>query len=296
MSKIHIISAMGVAPEQPINAATLTDLDTVDSNRVHIVGPVSPAPVVTITSFGPGTLVEKRCRFDARIIIQHDPVHLILLTGANRSANAGDVGEYFADQNGVWREESWQPKSSTITYTTSQNIFVPFPFTKAFIKLVGGGGGGSNASGIPRGAGGCGGYLEKTLTGLVPGATIQFTAGIGGLGSQNGGQSLLQSGSLTIPTLTANGGSSGLNIGAATSPGGTATGGDVNITGGAGHGIVGGSATVDGTYDSHSNAISPAQTSAVNVGGLPLGGGGITVTTGAALPAAPGLCIITWSL
>jgi len=82
------------------------------------------------------------------------------------------------------------------------------------VRLVGGGGGVDLTSGSSTQlalAGGAGAYLEKTLTALTAGKTLQLTIGAGGSNSgATGGNTVLATGitgtTQTITTLTACGG------------------------------------------------------------------------------------------
>jgi hypothetical protein len=293
MSKIKIRAAMGNAPEMPVTAAATTDLDSADSNRVHVVGPVSPAPVITITSFGPGTLVEKRVRFDARVIIHHNPPNLILLSGSDRTPNAGDVGKYYADSNGVWREEEWNPApyTQTILVASSTKIFCPVGFTKAFIRLQGPGGPVSTF-GPGTHVGTNGGYAEKTVQ-AIPGQFATLTIGVASGTSPTNSRFFTFAGASPPPPYpdTWQIGDIQANAGSTTLGGpGTATGGDVNITGGV------------GTYDSGTNTASmpagplcPAQS--INSGhlvGANYGGGALSVDGVTPVLGGAGVCMITW--
>jgi hypothetical protein len=296
MSKIHIISAMGNAAEQPITAAALTDLDSIDSNRVHVVGPIAPDPVVTINSFGPGTLVEKRVRFDARVIIHHNPPNLILLSGKDRTPNAGDVGKYYADSNGVWREESWDAAPWTQIFTVTPpggKVYVPVGFTQAFIRMQAPGGhNGTGVGGAPYHFGANGGYLEKTVQ-AVAGQYASLSLVLTPSNSTTQSQFLTSAGgsppppypdTWSIPTLTVTGGSQ-LGIGAP--QGGTASGGDVNTPG-----LVG--SFVGGVAAMPAGPMCAAQS--INSGhavGLDYGGGCVSVD-GVNTLGGNGFCSITW--
>lgn len=291
MSKIHIVAAVGNAPEQPINAAATTDLDSVDSNRVHIVGPIAPAPIVTITSFGPGTLVEKRVRFDTRVILHHNPPNLILLSGADRTPNAGDIGKYYADGSGVWREEEWIQANWTQIWTTANalKVFCPSGFNSAFIQLVGGG----SSSSFNGHFGANGGYAEKTVV-AVPGQYATLTTGTVSTTSR-----LTQSQGASPPPPYPDTWAVGDIIAspATNAVGGPSSGGDVNIPG------------LVGSYNSGTNiaampagpgsskgvaSMCPAQS--INSGhanGALYGGGGIAVD-GITAIGGQSVAYITW--
>lgn len=111
-----------------------------------------------------------------------------------------------------------------ITATGTATITIPTGATRCQVTLVGAGGSVSAASNAY--GGGAGATLFKLLTGLVAGSTLSLS--VGAVGSGNGGNTTLSSGTQIISTLTAGGGS---GINGSPGPGGTATGGDVNITG-----------------------------------------------------------------
>lgn len=169
---------------------------------------------------------------------------------------------------------------SVVTYTTSQTITIPTGATKAFIRMVGGGGGASGTSGGVPSDGGGAGYLEKTLTGLTAGNTLTLTIGAGGSTTgTNGTASTLASGTQTITTLTAGGGpGDNSQSGAA---GGTATNGDVNITGGAGNSTLGGGMSHFSMLHGGGNATG-------------FGGGGASLNSSTGGTGSNGLCIIMW--
>jgi len=284
MSKIHYVAALGNAPEKPINAAALTDLDSIDSNRIHVIGPVSPDPVVTIGSFGPGTLVTKRVRFDARIIIHHNPPNLLLPIAVDRTTNPGDVGKYYADANGVWREEQWIPADWTqqfLVTPTNSRVTCPIGFTKAFIQLCGMGGAVGGSTHVSRN----GGYLEKTVP-AVPGQYARLIVGTyavpnasrlytfpGGAAPETPFPDTWMVGDLIC-------GASGNAV---------ATGGDYNLPG------------VAGVYNAGTNTASQSGTGmcaaqSINAGhvkGANYGGGALSVD-GVAVNGADGACFITW--
>jgi hypothetical protein len=123
--------------------------------------------------------------------------------------------------------------------------------TALVVQLVGGGAGGA---GIPAtsagtaaagGGGGAGGFVQRYITGLLPGTTFLYRCGFAGQGGAEGVNAGV-AGSETIfdganNYLQANGGSGGGSMNAGSSivfasggQGGTALGGDLNLTGMAG--------------------------------------------------------------
>lgn len=181
---------------------------------------------------------------------------------------------------------------SIVYYNSTQTITIPVGATKAFVKMIGGGGGAKcdAAPAVIAGAG-AGAYLEKYLTGLTPGNTLAFTLGAGGTSAPgNGGNTTLASGSQTITTLTAGG---GLAVHATAgspvnnSSGGTSTNGDLNSTG------VGGNAeniTVSGPCVSGGGTVGGGAFGAP----FPFLGQGATAGQGGAAAGTAGLGIIFW--
>lgn len=204
----------------------------------------------------------------------------------------------------IWKPVSAAPKGGLIGvnfYMASQAISIPSGVTQAFVQMWGGSGGSGGANNsFSAGTGGAG-YLEKFLTGLVAGNTMNFTFGaagaggtVGGAGTA-GGNSSLSSGSQSIPMMTA-GGSPGTPPGTATTwpayfapggAGGTATGGDINIAG------TNGFSTPENTSVwnalAGSNNFSEGATGVGSAG--PAGGAGPAVSGNA---GTPGGLKITW--
>lgn len=141
-----------------------------------------------------------------------------------------------------------------VYYTSSQTITIPNGAHQALVQMwgsTGGSGGVSNTNSLGTGAGG---YLEKLLTGLVPGNTLIFAqgpagaAGLANAAGGSGGVTTLSSGTQAIGTLTCNG-STGTGP-LSTSPislGGSATGGDINVLGQNGPYAPGGTSTTSTT-------------------------------------------------
>ncbi len=303
---------MGNAPELPITAAALTDLDSVDSNRIHVVGPGLTAPTVTITSLGPGTLVEKRCRFDGNIIVHHDPAHLINLSKADRTMFAGDVVHYYADANGVWREEDYINQQFVQKFTTSQtnSVIMPVGYPRALFQLVGQGGVPGSFGAFVAGAASTGGYCEKLFTGCIGGGRFSITVDTSaqsfcGVASGN------QPGGFVFPGSTFNAAGAPLQnylIGGGAGQSSPASfGGDINEGPIAGTYVAGVRASTPGII-AHLNpitgaALTPAQQVLAASGpkfltGLPDGGGAVAVDVTGATTAnfkpGPPAVYITW--
>jgi hypothetical protein len=156
--------------------------------------------------------------------------------------------------------------SRQVFSTSNASLPIPATATKAVIAMWGGtgGSGGAAVANILTGGTGAAGYLEKYLTGLTPGATLNYTQGAAGAAGTGGGTdggsgtaSTLASGTQVIGTLTANGsaGSLGSTLGGTVTSGtagGTATGGDLNLTGTAGQDPTG---AVSGTSNNASPGV-----------------------------------------
>lgn len=214
-------------------------------------------------------------------------------TGVVQTLGALGASGTVLTSNGASALPSFQASSSggivsTVYYTSTQTITIPATATKAWIRLVGGGGG-SQSGGVANGAAGAGGYLEKYLSGLTPGGTIALVVGAAGAANGAGGNSSLASGTQTITTLTANGGAAGPNSSAG-GAGGTCTNGDINVQGGQGLVVTPVVACVAGTQ------------LAVAGGSNPLGQGGATPTgfgsggSGSNVAGKIGVCIIQWAI
>lgn len=335
--------AMANSPEVELSAASTVNLapadESVDSNRVHITGTgtinsfgvaygydaqpdldildedgnvVGTEPVPPLR---PPWSVTKHVRFDVGITLHHNPPTLDLLSKADRLTRDKDFGIYTSDGDGLghWTEEDFKHPNtdptnpppfqrSIIYYTTSQTLTIPAFAQSALVTMVGGGGYalGNYSS---AGAGGCGGYLEKALTNLVPGNTLVLTVGAGGNAtSQNGGNTVLAAGTQIIATITAAGGGHGNGVGGV---GGIATGGDLNISGGDGRATA---SDPYGTYNAEmstgGNPLSPPQSTrgiGLAVAGKGYGGGALAagdpnqVFTNFSANGAPGVCKIDWT-
>jgi hypothetical protein len=250
-------ATVNIAPPDVLDADGDPQSNPVDTNRVIITGSG------TINSFGQACggavgeqgekcTVTKKLTFQPTsgqtITLHHNPPTLTLLGGIDRNITVECFGEYQSDPSGNWQETQFYSSAtspvsargglqSLIYYNASATITIPPLATRAWIRMWGGAGGSayyySSGTGAP-------GYLEKWLTGIVPGNTLIFTRGNGGAPGDNSGShysgdngtaSILASGTQTIGTLTANG-TLGVNYGDQNpSPGGTATGGDINLKG-----------------------------------------------------------------
>lgn len=269
------IIALGDAPEVELQAAAEVDIapadDSVNSNRVRVVGEG------TVSSLGVACgglrrsdvlppedeaatddvmTVTKQVTWDpsgAGILLKHNPPGLSLLGGVDRLIKTKSFGEYQSDVDGWWTELQFSQSDlppvgdggliSFVVYSSSQTITIPPNCTKAWIRMWGASGAAGGTGDVNHASAGVGsgGYLEKYQSGLVPGKTLIFTRGNGGITQNNGagawyGQpgsaSTLVSGTQSIGTLTANGSNGTDYAGTGPgSPGGTASGGDLNYTG-----------------------------------------------------------------
>jgi hypothetical protein len=205
-----------IAPTAPVGDSSNRVADTafVTAAIATAVGPLEPFP----SASGTGSL--------------------IYWNGSAWAAFAGNSsGTSFLTESsaGVPSWSSGPTVSGALVSIYTQNaagtytVTIPSNATKGRVRLWGGQGG-SFTSGV---GGGGGGYLEKYLTGLTGGDTLDLTVGAQGTNSasspSNGGASTLSSGSQSISTLTANGGTAGASTVAGI--GATASGGDINIAG-----------------------------------------------------------------
>jgi hypothetical protein len=152
-------------------------------------------------------------------------------------------GQSYVRKNGTWvpLPSGYVKNIVTSYYMSSQTILIPAGATEGLVVMWGSTGGSGGVTNADSQGTGAGGYLEKMLTGLVPGNTLVFTLGAAGAAGAiagnggNAGTTTLTSGTQTIGTLTCNGSAGGgANYGTGETLGGTATGGDVNIQGQAG--------------------------------------------------------------
>jgi hypothetical protein len=240
-------AARADAPPAVALAAATVDLAAQDSNDVEISNP--PDTDITISSFGSGVpWMRIKVKFVGSKITVNIPA-------VNKLYYPGNVSIFRALADGSWYEEvvvtpgGGGPESG---YTSSQTIKIIAPSAK--IKMWGGSAGSNGVelfdnsfSGAPltNAATGAGSYLEKSLSGLVPGQTLTFTFGAKGHGGNcafnngnpvtaggAGGNSILASGTQTISTLTAGGSPIAPFVTTPTGGlGGVASGGDINING-----------------------------------------------------------------
>jgi hypothetical protein len=163
--------------------------------------------------------------------------------GGGGITDAPTDGQIYARQSGQWVVIPQAIQRLMVGYyTTSQVITIPAGASQGLVQMWGATGGSGGVTNGESAGSGAGGYLEKLLTGITPGLTINYTQGTGGTAGAAAGAggagtpTTLVSGTQTIGTLTCNsstgsGGSTGPTPGQG-SIGGSATGGDVNIQGG----------------------------------------------------------------
>jgi hypothetical protein len=104
-----------------IASAGTTDIGAVDGLMHDITG------AATVT--GLGTIragIWKVLKFEGAALLTHNATSLILLTGANRTTVAGDVGIYMSEGSGNWRELCYMPVNTQLT-----NSGVKFAATQA---------------------------------------------------------------------------------------------------------------------------------------------------------------------
>jgi hypothetical protein len=206
-------------------------------------------------------------------------------------------GNLYGRENAAWVVVSQSTgaitKITTVFYLASQVITVPPGATQAQVVMWGATGGSGGVNNTATSGTGAGGYLEKYLTGLVPGNTLSYMQGIGGTAGAAGGAggnatvTTLSSGSQAIGTLTCNGsngspaGASGTGAQIPGTPGGSATGGDFNMTGQAGGSM----------WQAGTNGVVPPGGSTF----YSLGANGLDLATASpGNPGNPGGLRITW--
>jgi len=169
-------------------------------------------------------------------------------------------------------------------YLVSGTIFIPAAVTDCIVELVGGGAGAAAG-----GAGGTGSYCRRAFTGLMGGLTLNLVIGSGGaVGSNDGGDTVLSSGTFTLPVVLTAGG------GKASGAGGVATNGNINVVGGPGW-----NQSAGGTgYANGGNPLCAARMSGVSafgdVAGNLYGGGAASATGGAGAAGGQGVAFIEW--
>ena len=105
-----------LAAEDTIASATTCDLGTKDATFLTVSG------TTTITGLGTVSAgIYKFVRFSGALTLTHNATSLILLTAANRTTVAGDIGLYKSEGSGNWREYfysaqgSYQPLNARLT-------------------------------------------------------------------------------------------------------------------------------------------------------------------------------------
>ena len=291
------------ADEKDIAAtAGLTDLALGTSNKVHLVfHPTTVQPTLVITSFGTAAFsTDKRVRFDAALTLHHNPPNIALLGAHDRITAANDVSLFTSDINGHWIEENFLPGGTPpglisvvrrdVLGAGTYLLTVPVGAVKANVILVGGGAGADNTAST------AGGYVNKLLTGLIAGNTLNLVVGAGSHGNINGADTVLTSGTQIIGTLRAGGGIKGI-VSGSVAVGGSATGGDLNVPGGPAVSNSPGQSMYTG-----GNPLSTAQYAqwagggSSNHNGIPYGGGALGASGGGGpVNGADGVGIIEWS-
>lgn len=119
---IQAVTRAGLAHKgADIASATTTDIGAVVGLMHDITG--------TTTITGLGTVaagIWKILKFEGALTLTHNATSLILLTGANRTTVAGDVGIYISEGAGNWRELVYMPVNVQLT-----GQGVAFPATQA---------------------------------------------------------------------------------------------------------------------------------------------------------------------
>ncbi len=141
--------------------------------------------------------------------------------------------------SGVWYA-SGDPARGTQVFSSSGTFTVPAGVTQVEVDVWGAGGGSmaSSGAGVFTNGGGGGGYSARTINGLVPGAAVTVTIGIGGVASSsgvaggNGGSSSFGS---YCSATGGQGASTTIGLGAS---GGIGSGGHLNLAGSLGAGAV----------------------------------------------------------
>lgn len=170
----------------------------------------------------------------------------------------------------------------TNIYSTTGVETIPLGASTLTIEGFGGSGGGGRGNGnFGGGGGGSGGYIKYVINvSHANGQTINFSTGAAGaIRGGNGGDTVISSGTFSIPTLTAGGGHGGgaatLGGGGTGGAGGAATGGQTNTAGNVGSAGTGANGGVGGT------ALTGIYTNG--------GSGGTGADPGDDLPPFPGL-------
>ena len=256
--------------------AALADL----GNLVHWSGTAAAAfnfPAITTVPPGQGYLVTNL----GTAILTLDPNAAELINGAATLALLPGESADCYRSGAAWSavvSTSLAGFSRIVRFTASGTWTVPAGITRARVRVwaAGGGGGGNGTAGSGGGAGG-GGYAEDIITGLVPGASIAITVGVGGTAGAN-----------TATASSNNGGAGGSSsFGASLSAtGGAGGGGSASSAGSGGAGGLGaggGAGAILAAGGSGSAGTGVATTSGVvgGVGGAgAMGGGGGGTSTG----------------
>lgn len=270
--------------------------DTLNTQAVQLNVSLASLP----EGFCPATMQELGNEIAARLIISPSTEFNTFAIGS--TAPASNVGPWLKDclEWFVFDDAtaSYVPVTkggfNTIELKSASGSFVVPDFIyKLKIQAWGGGGGGANASANGGGGAGAGGY-GMLYANVVPGQSIPFTIGAGGVAGVAG----TAGGSTTILGMTCNGGAGG-----ASEPfqgaGGTVTGADVSVNGGSGNrgtsnaGGIGGSA---GGGGGDGGKISETAASPFKIGVTPGGGGagGMSGTDMTAGAGAPGRILIEY--
>lgn len=116
-------------------------------------------------------------------------------------------------------------------FTSSGTFTVPDGVTRVRVTVIGGGGAGGYNSTYASGGGGSGGRAIKTITGLVPGATVAVTVGAGGVSpgtAGSGGNGGVSSFGAYCSASGGTGGGGGTGAANAGGGPGVGSGGDLN--------------------------------------------------------------------
>lgn len=99
MAEVLLTPAVCAAlAETSLASATTCDIGSVQTFLVNITG------TTTITGFGTAPTSLRIVRFSGALTLTYNASSLILLSGASRTTQAGDIGIYISDGSGNWRE------------------------------------------------------------------------------------------------------------------------------------------------------------------------------------------------
>jgi hypothetical protein len=111
LREIQAVVRAGLATKgADIASATTTDIGAIAGLMHDITG--------TTTITGLGTIsagIWKMLKFEGALTLTHNSTSLILLTSANRTTVAGDVGIYISEGSGNWRELVYMPVNVQLT-------------------------------------------------------------------------------------------------------------------------------------------------------------------------------------